>query len=100
MPNLIPSHTLRATLAVSLMLMAIAGAAGAGPFEDAFAAYDSQDYATAVRLFRSLANSGNARAQAAIGVMYAKGQGVSQNDAEAVKWCRLAGADQSRSHVC
>lgn len=50
MPNLILSHTLRATFLTSLMLIAIAGAAVAGPFEDAAAAYKSQDYATAYRL--------------------------------------------------
>ena len=67
MPNL--SHTLRATLLTWLMLVSIAGAAVAGPFEDALAAYDSQDYATADRLFRPLADSGNVRAQSAVGVV-------------------------------
>ena len=84
MPNL------RAMLAAWLMLAAIAGNAFAGPFEDAFAAYDTQDYATAYRLFRPLADSGSARAQTAVGIMYAKGQGVPQNNVEAVKWYRLA----------
>jgi uncharacterized protein len=92
MPN---SHRLRAILVASLIVMGLAEAAFAGPFEDAFAAYDSQDYATAYRLFRSLADSGNVKAQAAIGV-YAKGQGVPQNYAEAVKWYRLA-ADQGNA---
>ena len=84
MPNL------RATLAASLMLVAITGAGVAGPFEDADAAYKSQDYATAYRLYRSLADSGNVYAQGIIGIMYAKGEGVPQNDVEAVKWYRLA----------
>jgi TPR repeat protein len=39
------------------------------------------------------AQQGDASAQARLGVMYAKGQDVAQNDAEAVKWYRLA-ADQ------
>jgi uncharacterized protein len=98
MPNLILSHTRRATLLTSLMLLAIAGAAVAGPFEDAAAAYKSQDYATAYRLYRSLADSGNVRAQGIIGIMYAKGEGVPQNDAEAVKWYRLA-ADQGNAEA-
>jgi TPR repeat protein len=96
MPNL--SHTLRATLLASLTLAAIAGAAFAGPFEDAAAAYKSQDYATAYRLYRSLADSGNVYAQGIIGIMYAKGEGVPQNDAEAVKWYRLA-ADQGNAEA-
>jgi len=90
MPNLISSHSVPATLAASVILVALAGAVIAGPFEDASAAYNSQDYATAYRLFRTLADSGNVYAQGAIGVMYAKGQGVPRNDAEAVKWYRLA----------
>jgi uncharacterized protein len=89
MPNLILSHTHRAMVAI-LLLVATARAAIAGPFEDAFAAYAGQDYATAYRLFRSLADAGNVNALGAIGVMYAKGEGVPQNDAEAVKWYRLA----------
>jgi TPR repeat protein len=78
--------------------MVITGAAVAGPFKDAAAAYKSQDYATAYRLYRSLAESGNVYAQAIIGIMYAKGEGVPQNDAEAVKWYRLA-ADQGNAEA-
>jgi len=66
------------------------GAANAGQFEDAIAAQKSGDSATAYRLFRSLAESGNVYAQGFIGIMYARGEGVPQNDAEAVKWYRLA----------
>jgi TPR repeat protein len=96
MPSLIFSHTLRATLAALLMVLATVGAAVAGPFEDAVAAQKSGDYATAYRLFRSLADSGNVYAQGIIGIMYARGEGVPQNDAEAVKWYRLA-ADQGNA---
>jgi hypothetical protein len=52
MPNAILSHALRATLAASLMQVAIAGAAVAGPFEDGVAAYERGD---APRLRRSIA---------------------------------------------
>jgi TPR repeat protein len=86
----------RATLTALLMLAALGRAAVAGPFEDANAALQREDYATAYRLFRSLADSGNVFAQGIIGIMYAKGQGVPQNDAEAVKWYRLA-ADQGNA---
>jgi hypothetical protein len=56
--------------------MLVAGAAVAGPFEDAVAALKSEDYATAYRLFRSLADDGNVFTEGIIGVMYAKGQGL------------------------
>ncbi len=41
---------------------------------------------------RRLAAQGDAEAQTNLGVMYANGEGVPQNDAEAVKWSRLAAA--------
>jgi uncharacterized protein len=64
-----------------------------GPPEDALAAYKRGDYATALRLWRPLADQGNATAQNNLGRMYDKGQGVPQDDAEAVNWYRKA-ADQ------
>ena len=42
---------------------------------------------------RRLAEQGHAGAQFSLGVMYDEGRGVSQNDAEAVRWYQLA-ADQ------
>jgi len=40
--------------------------------------------------FRLAAEQGDADAQFFLGVMYATGEGVPENDAEAVKWYRLA----------
>ena len=75
----------------SLMLLAIGGAATAGPFEDAVAAYYRGDYATALRLWHPLAEQGGADAQFHLGVMYESGQGMVRNDAEAIEWYRKAG---------
>ena len=74
----------------SLMLVAIGGAAAAGPFEDAVAAYHRGDYATALRLWHPLAEQGDADAQFHLGVMYESGQGVLRSDAEVIKWYRKA----------
>lgn len=90
------------TLRILLVLLALASplsmarGAVAGPFEDAQAAHGRKDYATALRLWRPLADQGNAEAQYAIGFMYAGGQGVRRNNAEAAKWWRLA-ADQGNT---
>ena len=65
-------------------------AAVSGPFEDGLDAYNSGDYATALRLWRPLAEHGDAAAQHKVGFMYHAGQGVSQDHAEAVKWYQLA----------
>src|SRR5215469_2355607 len=68
-------------------------AAAAGPLDDGTAAYRRNDYATALRLVRPLADQGNASAQALLGLMYALGQGVPQDYAAALTWYRKA-ADQ------
>jgi TPR repeat protein len=76
--------------------LSMAGGAVAGPFEDAQAAHSRRDYATALRLWRPLADQGNAEAQYALGFMYDGGQGVPRNYARAAKWWRLA-ADQGHT---
>jgi uncharacterized protein len=76
--------------------LSMAGGAAAGPFEDAQAAHGRKDYATALRLWRPLADQGHAEAQYALGFMYDSGQGVPKNHAEAAKWWRLA-ADQGNT---
>ena len=68
----------------------------AGPLEDAEAAWGRQDYATAERLYRSLAEQGRASAQHFLGKMYENGEGVARNPVEAAKWYRLA-AEQGHS---
>ena len=76
------------SLIVALVL--VAGSALAGPIEDGVAAYLRQDYATALRLWRPLAEAGDARAQYNLGVMYGTGLGVPKDDQQAVFWYRKA----------
>ncbi len=83
-------------LLTSLTLCLLASAALAGPFEDAFTAHQQGDYATALRLWRTLADQGDANAQLNIGVLYVNGQGVLQDYVEALKWSRKA-ADQGQA---
>src|ERR1700761_8699387 len=64
----------------------------AGPWEDGMAAYSRGDYAPALQLLRPLARQGNAKAQAAIGAMYRRGQGVAKSSAHAFMWLSLASA--------
>jgi len=61
-----------------------------GQFEDAVAAYDRGDYATAYPLIKQMAQQGMPGAQFILGLIYDKGQGVPQNDTKAVKWYRKA----------
>jgi len=72
----------------------ILGSVGAvaGPWEDGMAAYNRGDYVPAIQVFRAMAQRGNAKAQAALGVMYRRGQGVSRNPARAFVWFSRAAA--------
>jgi Sel1 repeat-containing protein len=74
--------------AVAAVLIAIGGAAVAGPLEDAAAAYQRGDYATALQLLRPLGDEGDVTAQSILGSLYARGHGVPQNYTEALKWYR------------
>ena len=69
-----------------------ASATFAGPWEDGMAAYNRGDYVPAIRVFRTLAEQGNAKAQNVLGVMFRKGEGVPKNPARAHMWFSLAAA--------
>jgi hypothetical protein len=57
---------------------------------DGFPTRAEQDQAEAFELYRIAAEQGVAGAQCRLGVMYAEGQGVAQNDRESVRWFQLA----------
>ncbi|HHF4819146.1 TPA: tetratricopeptide repeat protein [Haemophilus influenzae] len=59
-------------------------------FQQGSTAYEQSDYQTAFKLWLPMAEQGDANVQFNLGVMYAKGQGVKQDDFEAVKWFRKA----------
>ena len=78
-----------AYLAIVLLLNLFASAI-AQTKEDADAAWSREDYVTAARLYRSLAEQGKASAQHQLAKMYENGEGVPKSQAEAAKWYRLA----------
>lgn len=73
--------------------MISAACALAQDFETGVAAYNSGDYAAALREWRPLAEQGNKAAQSSLAFMYDNGVGVSRDKAEAARWYRLL-ADQ------
>ena len=84
---------MKRTIAIGAVLVAQllgTSAAFAGPWEDGMAAYNRGDYVPAVRVFRTLAEQGNAKAQNVLGVMFRKGQGVAKSPARAHMWFSLA----------
>jgi TPR repeat protein len=64
----------------------------AGPWEDGMAAYNRGDYVPAVRVFRTMAKHGNAKAQSVLGIMYRHGEGVSRSPVRAFLWFSRAAA--------
>jgi len=65
-------------------------------FRAGLSAFNGGDFAAAMRLWRPLADSNDARAQAGIGFMYHRGLGVKTDDAQAALWLRKA-AEQGQA---
>jgi len=85
-------RTFLTPLALATTLLVGAAAPAWADFWDGIAAYEAGDYATALKEFRPLAAQGHVLSQNNLGAMYFDGRGVPQDDAEAVKWYRLAAA--------
>ena len=84
---------LKAIAIIVLTLGFAVPAVAEGPkdvWNDAFEAMKRDDYPTAVRLFRSLAELGYPSAQFQLGFLYRRGDGVRQDYVEAAKWLQLA----------
>ena len=101
----------RAFLHATLALLIVVGASNAINAQDhrqdnerAMAAYKAGDYPKAFKVWKNLAEQGNAAAQYNLGLMYLEGKGVAQNDAQAAIWTRKAaeqghpGAQKTLSH--
>jgi TPR repeat protein len=86
-------------LIVAAQILGVAGAI-AGPWEDGMASYNRGDYVPAIRLFRPLAEQGDAKAQSVLGVMYRRGQGVARSSVRAFIWfSRAAARGDARARV-
>jgi|SRR6056300_494473 TPR repeat protein len=59
-------------------------------FQDGVRAYKQEDYRTAFREWRPLAEQGEARAQFNLGIMYAQGKGIGKNYLLSYVWLSLA----------
>src|SRR2546430_1391330 len=77
-------------LAVVMVFLAWFAAPASADLDVGVAAYNRGDYATALRELKPLAEKGIAPAQFNLGVMYNFGEGVPQDDQEALRWYRLA----------
>jgi hypothetical protein len=76
---------------VAIALVAPTGAI-AGPYEDGVAALSHGDFPTALRLWRPLAERGDALAETQMGILYLNGRGVMRDAALALEWLNRAAA--------
>ena len=91
------NRRIKILLAASLLVASLTTAAAPTAeqrqqLDQAFSAYQQQDYRRAHELFLPLAQQGYATAQYNLGVMYEKGQGVPQDYARARYWFEKAAA--------
>ena len=78
-------------LKLFLMLLCVASLANAeSDIDQAVDAYNRKDYMKAYTIFKDRAVKGDAFAQTFIGWMYDNGEGVAENDVEAVRWFSMA----------
>ena len=101
LPKLVRSGA-RIGMALSLLVLSGAGAAGKAPDSTAFAkgyeAYQRGEFGTAMDIWEPLAEAGDLRALYNLGVIYAEGRGVRADKAKAVDlWKRAAEAGHVRA---
>ena len=77
-------------LALATLALLTACATPTHDSQEGLDALQSGDYQTALEIWQTLAEQGDANAQTNLGTMYSKGDGVAQDDAKAVEWFRMA----------
>ena len=91
----------RIIIAIVLLLVAVQSA-GAVDFWAGSTHYLRGDYTAALREWRPLAETGDARAQYYLGIMYTNGEGVPEDDRQAAFWFQKSarqGNAQSQYHL-
>ena len=77
----------------------VASVASAADFAAGRNAYIRGDFQVAYKEFLPLAHEGDAKSRVGVGLLYAKGQGVEQNDVEAHRWFTLAAEQKPKPDV-
>ena len=77
-------------VAISVVLSMFCTFALAISHDDALKAYGAGDFEAAFKIWRPLAEDGDARAQFRVGELYIEGKGVAKNLAHARKWIEAA----------
>jgi TPR repeat protein len=80
----------RACIVALITCSSLGASAVSGPFEDGLDAARRADYETVLRLWRPLADQGDAKAQVALARLYVQGRGVVRDHAAAIRWYQKA----------
>ena len=88
---------MKSLITTLLLVITLSSTVFGDDFSDGYSAYKKGDYKTAMRLWKPLAEQGHANAQTNLGLMYDNGDGVPEDDKQAVKWYRLAASPCSAS---
>ncbi len=83
---------------VAVLLLSPGRAVGGDDFRSGLSAYNGGDYVAAFRDWVTLAEHGDAAAQAGLGFLFHKGLGVAQDDGEAAYWFEKA-AEQGQAEA-
>lgn len=83
-------HTAQSVVRITLIAILSAAVCAAADFAAGLKAYENGDYATALKEWQPLADSGSAAAQFNLGLLYYDGHGVPQNYSEAKRWFERA----------
>lgn len=100
---LLSRHRLRSVCIAIFLMVSICAGLSAADYRDGITALHRGDYASAVTVFRLLAEQGDARAQNALAYLYQRGLGVSKDEELAEHWRQRAitslvgDGEQSRS---
>ena len=82
-----------------VLLFGVTSVVAAGDFEDGKDALARKDFGTAFQKFLTAAETGHTKAQYMLGVSYAYGKGVPQDDVQAYKWFHIAAATATDNKI-
>lgn len=82
------------TIVILIVLLSFTSTARGDALEDAFTAYDDNNFAAALPAFEQLAGQGSAEAAYMAGLMHHRGRGTPADGQKALKWYGIA-ADQN-----
>ena len=84
------ANTIKHLSIILAFLLTLSSPVAAQDFDRGWAAYETADYATALKEWKPLAEAGHADAQYNLGELYATGKGVAQDRPLGLYWISLA----------